>query len=321
MSYDVRRAYALELLAAFPDSSVDLCATDPPYFRVKAAEWDRAWDTPAAFVAWLAEVVDEIARVLRPNGSLYLFASPQMSARVEVMIGERLCVLNRITWAKPAHATKAEMNPKEWQRCYFPTTESIIFAEHYGAASLAGAMRSARTAAGVNFSEAGRALRVDSRLPALWECERTVHGACEPTAEQFESAMHLYGRTGDLRREYEALRRPFHVTADDAYTDVWTFPTVSSYPGKHECEKPPALCDQIVRASGKPGGVLLDPFAGSGAMLTAGLRAGMDVIGGDADEHWARVARAACRNPWLRVECAEEKIEPGQTTLFEVTPC
>ena len=38
--------------------------------------------------------------MLRPNGSLYLFASPQMAARVECLIGTRFAVINRITWQR-----------------------------------------------------------------------------------------------------------------------------------------------------------------------------------------------------------------------------
>ncbi|MFM9500925.1 hypothetical protein ACKI1Q_46085, partial [Streptomyces galilaeus] len=37
----------------------------------------------------------------------------------------------------------------------------------------------------------------------------------------------------DLRVQYEQLRRPFGVTADVPYTDVWDFDPVQYYPGKH----------------------------------------------------------------------------------------
>jgi hypothetical protein len=71
----------LEVLPVLPANSVDCVITDPPYFRVKGEEWDRQWSDPAAFIAWLEKVVAELARVLKPNGSLYLFASPKMAER------------------------------------------------------------------------------------------------------------------------------------------------------------------------------------------------------------------------------------------------
>ena len=123
----------LEVLRDIPDSSVDLICTDPPYFKVKKDWWDRQWAKPECFLRWLDSIAEQWQRVLKPNGSLYCFASPKMAARVEVMLGERFNVVNRITWQKPPFATKAEMFVKEDLRGFFPASEAIIFCEQYGA--------------------------------------------------------------------------------------------------------------------------------------------------------------------------------------------
>jgi len=44
-------------------------------------------------------------------------------------------------------------------------------------------------------------------------------------------------------------------------------------------ELPPAVADWMVAPFCVPGGLLLDPFAGSGAILAAGQRAGMNALG------------------------------------------
>ncbi len=72
----------LEVLPSIPDNSVNLVYTDPPYYKVKSEAWDRQWDKPDQFLSWLGEVLEEFQRVLAPNGSLYLFASPKMAAGV-----------------------------------------------------------------------------------------------------------------------------------------------------------------------------------------------------------------------------------------------
>jgi len=87
------------------------------------------------------------------------------------------------------------------------------------------------------------------------------------------------------------LRRPFEVTADVPYTDVWTFKTVNAYPGKHVCEKPVALMEHIVKASSRPGAVVLDCFCGSGSTGVAAQRLGRDFIGIEIDPKWATRAR------------------------------
>ncbi|MGH1593927.1 DNA-methyltransferase [Yersinia proxima] len=88
----------------------------------------------------------------------------------------------------------------------------------------------------------------------------------------------------ELSLEYESLRRPFAVTADVPYTDVWTFPSVAFYPGKHPCEKPAELMEHIIRSSSRQGDVVADFFLGSGATLKAALKLGRVGIGVELEE-------------------------------------
>ena len=90
----------------------------------------------------------------------------------------------------------------------------------------------------------------------------------------------------ELRLQYEELRRPFSVTADVPYTDVWTFPTVSHYKGKHPCEKPQPMLEHIVQASSREGDIVLDCFAGSGSTLFAAKKLNRQFIGIELDQHW-----------------------------------
>lgn len=331
MTWQVIEGDALAVMASMPDNSVDLIATDPPYFRVKGEWWDRQWDSPAAFIRWMGRLCEQWQRILKPNGSLYVFASPKMAARVEVTIGERFNVLNRVVWSKPPYSTKAEMNPKEWQRNWFPVAEYVIFAEHYGADNIA-------------KGEAGYAAKCDELrgfifepLRAYLDGERQRAGVSKedinealgfrrlggmagrhyfsqsqwqlPTAEHYQKmreAMANLNHGGeylrrdyeylrrdyeDLRRDYEDLRRPFQVTADVPYTDVWTFKTVNAYPGKHPCEKPLSLMEHIITASSRPGAVVLDCFCGSGSTGVAARHLGRDFIGIEIDAKWAARAR------------------------------
>jgi adenine-specific DNA-methyltransferase len=95
----------------------------------------------------------------------------------------------------------------------------------------------------------------------------------------------------DLRLQYEELRRPFTVTADVPYTDVWDFPTVSPYHGKHECEKPQPLLQHIIKVSSREDATILDTFCGGGSTGEAALALGRDVILCDKSEHWANYTR------------------------------
>lgn len=124
---DLRHADCLELLATLPDDSIDLIATDPPYYRVKDEDWDRQWKTQEEFFVWLSLVLAEYRRVLKPTGSLYLFAGPHLATRVELAVSEHFKLLNHILWCKPSGRHLGCR--KEDLRKYFPQTEHIMFAE------------------------------------------------------------------------------------------------------------------------------------------------------------------------------------------------
>jgi adenine-specific DNA-methyltransferase len=305
---------AAEFSAALPDDSIDLLLTDPPYFKVKGEAWDRQWDKPDQFLAWLGSLLDDWRRVLKPNGSLYVFASPQMAARVEVEIGQRFAVLNHVVWAKDggwsSHSCKEDL------RGYFPNSERIIFAEHFGADNAAKGEVGYATACGdLHCQVYGRAfgdyLKAEiersglsrkeiaalfpSRTGGLTGClSNWLLGYNCPTCEQYEAIRELLNRNGGqyLRREYEDLQRPFNVTADVPYTDVWTFPTVQAYSGKHPCEKPEPLIAHIVNASSKPDAVVADFFSGSGVVGAVAAALGRRFVGCEIDETWAERGRA-----------------------------
>jgi site-specific DNA-methyltransferase (adenine-specific) len=124
-------ADCVKYLKTLSDNSVDIVVTDPPYFQVKKNAWDNQWPDVESFLSWLDEIVCELQRVLKPQGSLYLFCGSKLSADTELLIRQRLNVLNHIVWAKPSGAWR-RMH-KEDLRSFFPATERIIFAEQYGA--------------------------------------------------------------------------------------------------------------------------------------------------------------------------------------------
>ena len=305
------------------DNSVDAIVTDPPYFKVKGEAWDHQWDKPAQFIEWMGQLTEQWQRILKPNGSLYVFASPKMAARVEVCIGEAFNVLQNCVWYKgsPGRGAQAE---KEAMRNWWPGSERIIFAEHYGADNIAkgeaGYAAKCNELRGFVFEplrayldgERERAGFTPRQVNEATGTQMAGHWFTRvqwalPTAKHYATMRELFNRSGgdylrreydylrreyeDLRREYEDLRRPFNVTADDQYTDVWTFQTVQAYEGKHVCEKPLAMMEHIINASTRPGAVVLDCFSGSAATGHACVNLGRDFIGIELCERWVATGR------------------------------
>lgn len=56
--------------------------------------------------------------------------------------------------------------------------------------------------------------------------------------------------------------------------------------------KPVDLCRWLVRLVTPPGGIVLDPFCGTGSIGVAALREGFRYVGVEQDEAYVEVARA-----------------------------
>lgn len=233
---------ALAVMRRLPAGSFDLVATDPPYCGVKEEKWDNQWASPADYLAWIGDLCAEWARLLRPTGSLYLFASPQMAGRVECKVAETFNVLNNIVWVKgDANGgglwARAE---KDALRSFFPRSERIIFAEHYGADSYAagesGYQANCDQARGFVFDPIRVYLRSEwERAGMKAEDANTACGTasmagrhyftqsqwCMPTREHYQAMQRYANRNGGefLRRDYEYLRRDYEDLRRD-YEDL-----------------------------------------------------------------------------------------------------
>jgi adenine-specific DNA-methyltransferase len=353
-SNSIVHADCLEAMKLIPDNSIDLILTDPPYFKVKKEQWDRQWDTAKGFLDWLDLIAEQWQRILKPNGSLYCFASPRMAARVEVMLGERFNVLSNIRWIKDAGWHNK--NAKEELRSYLTPQESIIFCEHYGAdniakgeagygakcdelrgfvfAPLADYLKAERDKAGWQNEDAKTACghsptsgchwfdrsqwtlpteKVYSSWQSKTDCFRREY---EDLRREYEDLRREYE---DLRREYEDLRRPFNVTAEVPYTDVWTYPTVQYYQGKHPCEKPIAMLENIILASSREGAIVLDSFAGSANTGKACINTNRQYICIEKDPHYFEVMRDRIANHDQNAPIKTKKpprVPKGQLSLF-----
>jgi len=246
MTVTLLQGDCMEILPTLEDSSVDLILTDPPYYKVKGDYWDRQWDTPTGFLRWLEDVFIQYYRLLKPNGSLYVFASPQMSARVETLIAARFNVLNNIRWVK--EAGWHQKTDKEIIRSFLSPYESIIFAEHYGSdgyakgeagytakvdelrgfvfESLRAYLDGERIRAGVTKSQVNK-LFDGPNVGQYWWQQRNWQ---LPTKENYEilriglsrlnhGGEYLKRDYEDLKRDYEDLKRDYEDLKRD-YEDL-----------------------------------------------------------------------------------------------------
>lgn len=90
---------ALEVLAKYPDNSIDLVFADPPYNLRKdyGAYEDRAEERE--YIEWCNAWLSEYVRILKPTGSLYVLNLPRWAMHHAAFLNQRLHFRNWIVWS------------------------------------------------------------------------------------------------------------------------------------------------------------------------------------------------------------------------------
>ena len=81
---------AIDLLKTIPDESIDLVITDPPFNIGK--KYDGNYNDHLKFeeyLAWCYKWLDELARVIKIGGSLYIFNYPENNAYLKVYLDKK----------------------------------------------------------------------------------------------------------------------------------------------------------------------------------------------------------------------------------------
>lgn len=300
----------LELMKELPDESVDLIIADPPYYRTADAEWDKSWKSIHDWAVWCYEWGKEAQRVLKNNGSLYVFGDDKNIAYLQVKFdGLEWGLINHIVWSKTNY-TMLKASPDALRSYQIQGEEHILF---YGkditfpsfseirnpqaAQPMAEYLRSERIRAGIGAKEVAVLFPSKTGNPtgcvSNWEL-----GYNFPLKEQYEKIREYLNQNGkteylrdeyeELRDEYEELRRPFH---GGNHTDIWVGPLMSGTKKTHISEKPKWINDRMIMSSTNAKSIVLDLFTGSGSACASAKMLDRNFIGFELSEEYCGIAR------------------------------
>ena len=89
---------AVEVLAQYPDDSVDLAFADPPYNLDKSySSYDDELDKDR-YLSWCEAWLAQYVRVLKPTGSLYVLNLPRWTMHHAKFLRQRMHLQNWIVW-------------------------------------------------------------------------------------------------------------------------------------------------------------------------------------------------------------------------------
>jgi site-specific DNA-methyltransferase (adenine-specific) len=290
---------ALMTLVKLPANSVDAIITDPPYgisFKgeswdgkdIKQAVGDELLSTSEAFQRWTSVWATQCRRVLKPGGHLLAFGAPRTFHRlVSGTEDAGLEVRDVLMWLYAQGMPKSRRMPGGTGTGMKPAYEPIL---------LARAPLDGNTQATVDAWGTG-ALNIEaSRVgeAAYWPANVALSHApdCPAALVDGDAAgpSRLFFCAKSSRKEREAGCELLPHREAMLYTGKRYSPRVRA--NIHPTVKPLALMRWLVRLVTPPGGVVLDPFSGSGSTGIAAVLEGRMFLGVEREGEYVDIACA-----------------------------
>ncbi len=266
---------AREVLSGWPEDLVDCVVTSPPYFRQRNYEGHPEQvgleASPREYVDRLVGVFRECRRVLKESGTLWLVIGDKyddgrllgMPWRVALaMVDDGWTLRADCIWHKPnAMPSSVKSRPTVDHEYIFFFTRSGDY--YYNA----DAIREPH----VTFSESSR-----------MRGGRRHFGQRGGTPEA--------GKNGGSNNLHDGRwDQAFHPLGRNKRT-VWSIP-LSKYRDAHFAVFPESLVETCLQAGCPEGGVVLDPFSGSGTTAVVARRLGRKYLGVDCAPEYCELAR------------------------------
>jgi DNA modification methylase len=269
---------AARLLQELPDQTVDTIVTSPPYYRQRNYQNESQIGqetTPEQYVDRLVAIFTECHRATKSSGSLWLVLGDKyvdgrllgMPWRVALALGEAGWILRSdVIWHKPnAMPSAVKSRPTTDHEYVFFFSKSPQY--YYDA----DAIREPH----VTFSE-------NSRMKGGRNHFFKRDGTPEAGKNQGNPNLH-HGRWDQA----------FHPKGRNKRT-VWSIP-LSKFRDVHFAVFPESLVQTCLLASSPEGGLVLDPFLGSGTTALVAKQLGRHYLGIDSNEDYCRMARRRLR--------------------------
>ncbi len=273
-------ADVVEGLRSLPDSSISMCVTSPPYYGLRDYGSDQqigTEETPAAYIERLVGVFREVRRVLREDGTLWVnIADCYAGSGKAVWDGIKPKDMIGIPWML-AFALRAD----GWY-----LRSDIIWNKIN---CLPESVRDRPTKSYEHIFLLSRSPRYFFDADAIKEPiteesrKRYQRGRSEGSKYGvFSGDQSINGSDYGERMRGQKLRNK---------RDIWHISTNSYRMDGHFAMFPEKLVEPCILAGSQEGGIVLDPFFGSGTTGAVAKRLGRRFIGIDLNPDYCRMAQ------------------------------
>jgi DNA modification methylase len=288
----------LEVLRTMPDESVQCCVTSPPYWGLRDYGHDRQIgleSTPEAYVGRMVEVFREVRRVLREDGTLWLnlgdsYASSNCSGPQGVT-GDRA---SRTFTASTTRKIGDNLKPKDlvgipWRVAFALQADGWYLRQDiiwHKPNPMPESVTDRCTKAHEYVFLLAKSQRYYYDAEAISEdaiCDRKPGRKITDTRETHGTGGGNAGINSLLARYHEG-----NAPETRNRRSVWTVCT-KPYSGAHFAVMPPDLVKPCILAGCPEGGVVLDPFMGSGTVAAVAQDAGRRAIGIELNPEYCKL--------------------------------
>ena len=260
---------SLQVLQTLPDNCMDCCVTSPPYYALRDYGTDGQIGreaTPEEYVSRITAVFHEVKRVLTPEGTCWLNIADTYcgtGSKADHLRGDGWYLRSSIIWHKGN--AMPESTRDRPTRCYeyvFLLTKSKKY---------------------------------------YYDWQAVAEPIAPTTAVRLKSGVgkgNKYAATVPGQNQPQKINRP---RRKGAYTDemispvrsrrnVWQINT-ASYRGGHFAAFPPKLAETCILAGCPVGGIVLDPFLGSGTTAAAAKSLSRRYVGIEINPEYCTLAK------------------------------
>lgn len=300
MDFELNKIYcgdAVEVIKTFPDAIVDTVVTSPPYFGLRDYGVDGQIGlekSPKEYIDNLVSVFREIRRVLKDDGTLWVNLGdsyngsggnhkPSRKIKPKDLIGipwmfafamrdDGWYLRQDIIWSKqnPLPESVTDRCTKSHEYIFlFSKSEKYYF--DYEAIQ--------------EKAVGGDRPRVFGSTKQVGTLRNDINRVFTPKTKncqydgQTPNSMHLRREMG-LKDETYMVRNK---------RDVWTV-NVEPYKGAHFATYPQRLISPCIQAGSRAGGVVLDPFMGSGTTAVVARKFSRKYIGVELNPEYIKLA-------------------------------
>lgn len=257
----LNKIYKTDVIEGFKmldDNSIDLVVTSPPYAEQRKHQYGgiSEKDYPEWTVSWMAEV----ERVLKPHGSVFINIRPHLKK------GEISDYTLRMRLA---------LRENGWKEC-----EELIWIKP-------------------DSPPLGSTQRPRRAWESIHWFSKVHNPYCDPKANGtvsnrigFENGKFEHGGKSHIHAGQNDAKQGVARCRD--YIEVGTGKIEKGIP--HPAMYPTQIPDYLIKLCTPPGGVVCDPFAGSGTTLLSAKQLGYNYIGFDVSEEYVELANNRVSN-------------------------